>query len=78
VVRAIPTAALAEAQLPDFGQISIVPAAYVIGTFLGGAYAQLSGGPFERVQRLSLLGGLFGCSIGLAIYLLLLFGGAVV
>ena len=65
---------LADAELPDPGQDSIVSTAAVIGTLLGGLYGILRG---TSVERGALLGGLAGAGTGLVLYLGALIGSVV-
>lgn len=73
LARGIPTAALADAQLPDFGQAAIVPIAGAIGSILMASYAYLRRRPWEEIEKALLVGGFVGGgALGLGVYAALL------
>jgi hypothetical protein len=68
-------ALIADAELPDPGEASIVPIFGAIGTVLGGAYGFFARGSAEEAEHTAFVGGLFGAALGLLAYLALLIAG---
>jgi hypothetical protein len=62
-------AVIADAQLPDPGEPSIVPIAFVFGTVIGGAYGFLIRGPWDEAEGIGFAVGLAFAGCALLAYL---------
>ena len=75
MLAAFLVAAVADASLPDFGDISTVGTMAAIGTFIGGLGGLLFRGSLEAAETPAFAGLLIGTAVGLITYLTALIEG---
>jgi hypothetical protein len=75
LLELIPTAALADAQPPDFGLLTTVSSVAVIVSALLGLFALARGGSRDEAEAAAFYGLLIGAGAGLVLYVLLLIEG---
>ena len=66
---------LADADLPDLGQSSIIATSAVVGTVIGGAFGLYRSGSLDEAESDAFTGGLLGGAAGIFFYLSALLGG---